>query len=118
MPRFVGSPRDSDCPWIAAWDPADEAFVAFAAAVVAGAVAARLFQPVDCLSLLARCPACSLAGRSSDNSETHKLISRQTEARGYYASVEKKETKKRKTKRRFSRISSQVCSFQVSRIVR
>ena len=73
MPRFVGSPRDSDCPWTAAWDPADEAFVAFAVAVVAGAVAARLFQPVDCLSLLARCPACSLAGRSSDNSETHKF---------------------------------------------
>lgn len=67
MPRFVGSPRDSDCPWIAAWDPADEAFVAFAVAVVADAVAARLFQPVDCLSLLVRYLVYSLVARSFDN---------------------------------------------------
>lgn len=58
MPRFAGSPRDSDCPWTAAWDPADEAFVVLAVAIVADVVAARLFQPVDCLSLLARCQVC------------------------------------------------------------
>lgn len=72
MPRFAGSPPDSDCPWIAAWDPADEAFVAIAVAVVADAVGARLFPSVDCLSLLARYPAYLLVGRSFDNSEMRR----------------------------------------------
>lgn len=72
MPRFAGSPPDSNCPWIAAWDPADEAFVAIAVAVVADAVGARLFQSVGCLSLLARYPAYLLVGRSFDNSEMQR----------------------------------------------
>lgn len=100
MPRFVGSPRDSDCPWIAAWDPTDEAFVAFAVVVVAGAVAARLFQPVDCLSLPARCPACSLAGRSSDNSATHKFnLPSDRGARILSVQSKRKKKKQKKEKR-------------------
>lgn len=72
MPRFAGSPLDSDCPWIAAWDPADEAFVAIAVALVADAVGARLSLSVGCPSLLARYPAYLLVGRSFDNSEMRR----------------------------------------------
>lgn len=65
---FVGSPRDWDCPWSAAWDLAGAKIVAF----VAGAVAAnRQYRPADCRDQLVRYQVCWPAVRFSDNSATN-----------------------------------------------